>query len=356
MRKKKIIVGMSGGVDSSVSAALLKNEGHEVIGLFMKNWDQDDDSDYCPAAQDYEDAMRVCDKLKIPFYSVNFAKEYWDNVFKEFIRGLEKGYTPNPDILCNREIKFQHFFNYAMDLDADYLATGHYCRKGQSEDGKAILLKGKDSQKDQSYFLHAIDGSKLDRVLFPIGDIEKSKVRQYAAELDLATKDKKDSTGICFIGERKFAPFMEKFITSKEGQFQSLDGEVVGAHKGHQFYTIGQRKGLGLGGAGEPWFVVGKKSEENIVFVERGDDHPALYKSSLEATDLTWIGGQESVTPGQRLKAKIRYRQEDQDCVIREVGKKLVVDFEKPQRAITPWQSVVLYQNEQCLGGGIICP
>jgi len=287
---------MSGGVDSSVSAALLKDEGHEVIGLFMKNWDQDDDKEFCPAAQDYEDAMRVCDKLKIPFYSVNFAKEYWDNVFKEFIDGLEKGYTPNPDILCNREIKFQYFFDYAMSLDADYLATGHYCRTGKDEFGKSSLLKGLDPQKDQSYFLHAIDGQKLDKVLFPIGNIEKSEVRCLAAKYDLITKDKKDSTGICFIGERKFAPFMAKYIKGIEGEFRSLDGELIGTHRGHQFYTIGQRKGLGLGGAGKPWFVVKKDSENNIIYVERGDDHPALYKNWFKASDLTWIGGRQPLS------------------------------------------------------------
>ena len=347
---------MSGGVDSSVSAALLKEQGHEVIGLFMKNWDQDDDKEFCPAAQDYEDAMRVCDKLQIPFYSVNFAKEYWDKVFKEFIDGLEKGYTPNPDILCNREIKFHYFFDYAINLDADYLATGHYCRKGYDSDGKATLLKGLDPQKDQSYFLHAINGQRLDKVLFPIGDIQKSEVRRLATDLDLITKDKKDSTGICFIGERKFTPFLAKYVSGKEGEFQQLDGQVVGVHKGHQFYTIGQRKGLGLGGPGQPWFVVKKDSDKNIIYVERGDDHPALYGSSLEAVELSWIGGANPLKDGDQLKAKIRYRQQDQACRIRLIADRLLVDFDKPQRAITPWQSIVFYQDDKCLGGGLISP
>jgi len=357
-KSKTIVVGMSGGVDSSVTAALLKEQGHQVIGLFMKNWNEKDENGVCEASKDYDDVVRVCEKLDIPYYSVEFVEEYRTRVFENFLEELKKGFTPNPDILCNREIKFDAFYDKAMELGADYLATGHYCRTLMSETGPQ-LLKGLDPLKDQSYFLHAIDGKKLGKVMFPIGDLPKTKVREIAARYNLATKDKKDSTGICFIGERNFKPFVAQYLKSRTGSFKTLNGETVGKHSGAQFYTLGQRKGLGLGGQGEPWFVVDKNITENIVYVERGDKHPALYTDGCTAEELTWISG---VAPAagtkMRCKAKSRYRQSDQDCEVEfldsEQGLKARVTFDTAQRAITPGQSVVFYDREVCLGGGII--
>lgn len=352
---------MSGGVDSSVTAALLKEQGYRVIGLFMKNWEEKDENGVCTSTEDANDAARVCDQLEIPFYAIEFVAEYRDRVFSQFLKEYEAGHTPNPDILCNREIKFDAFYNEAMKLGADYLATGHYCRIGVDTDGKPALLKGLDPLKDQSYFLHAIDGAKLAKVLFPIGDLPKTEVRKIAARLDLATKTKKDSTGICFIGERNFKPFLEGYLKSKPGDFRTLDGKKVGRHTGSQFYTIGQRKGLGLGGEGEPWFVVKKDVEKNVVYVERGEFHPALYSDALVARELSWIAGIPPASPGVPLecKAKVRYRQKDQDCILTietDVSGVTIarVRFPTPQRAITLGQSVVFYQDDICLGGGVI--
>jgi tRNA-specific 2-thiouridylase len=351
-----VVVGMSGGVDSSVTAALLKEQGFRVIGLFMKNWEEvDPATGVCTAEQDYADVARVCEALDIPYYSVNFAREYWNQVFSQFVEETQKGLTPNPDVLCNREIKFKVFYDQALRLGADFLATGHYCRIGRSPAGKPRLLKGDDPNKDQSYFLHAIDGGKLDRVLFPIGDLPKPEVRALARKYNLATQAKKDSTGICFIGEREFTEFLSRYVPGKPGDFVTLSGERVGRHRGAAYYTLGQRKGLGLGGQGEPWFVVGKNIEKNQVVVERGVDHPALFASELEAIEPTWISGSAPGPLPFNCHAKIRYRQGDQACTItaQEDGS-LRVRFDVPQRAITPGQSVVFYHGEECLGGAVI--
>jgi tRNA-uridine 2-sulfurtransferase len=349
--KKKIIVGMSGGVDSSVVAALLKEQGHEVIGLFMKNWEEVDEFGVCTSAKDYEDVSRVCDQLEIPYYSVEFAKEYKDQVFAHFLSEYRLGRTPNPDILCNSEIKFDVFFKRAMELGVDYLATGHYCQVGEG----FTLKKGADPLKDQSYFLHAISGEVLSKVLFPIGHLKKSEVRELAEKFKLPTSTKKDSTGICFIGERNFRQFLSKYIEELRGEFQTLDGKVVGIHHGACYYTLGQRKGLGLGGAGKPWFVVAKDVEKKIVYVERGDDHPALYSDGLSATELSLIDPNQDLSKLSGLHCKLRYRQADQACrVVRQVDGRVEVEFELPQRAATPGQSIVFYQGDLCLGGAII--
>ncbi|MBI2602084.1 MAG: tRNA 2-thiouridine(34) synthase MnmA [Deltaproteobacteria bacterium] len=347
---KTVAVAMSGGVDSSLSALLLKQQGYRVIGMFMRNWEEADASGRCTSAQDYDDVSSTCAKLGIPFYAFNFAKEYREQVFARFVEEYQKGYTPNPDILCNREIKFKVFFEKALSLGADLVATGHYC---QLEDGK--LLKGRDPGKDQTYFLHAIDGTILDRVLFPVGGLLKSEVRSLAREFGLPTHGKKDSTGICFIGERRFQEFLSQYIQSKRGEFSMLDGTKVGTHEGTPFYTIGQRKHLGLGGPGARWYVVKKDLARNIVYVERDHDHPELYASELTADELSWLSGSAPVFP-LRCMAKIRYRQEDQACFVTETSQgKLSVRFHTPQRAIAVGQSVVFYDGDVCLGGGRIC-
>ncbi len=344
---------MSGGVDSSVTAALLREAGYRVIGLFMKNWDEKDANGVCEASKEFADVVSVCRSLDIPYYSVEFIQEYWDRVFLSFLKEYEAGFTPNPDILCNREIKFDAFFEKAMDFGADFLATGHYSRT----DGKH-LLKGLDPGKDQSYFLHQVAGSRLAKVMFPIGDIHKSEVRKLAERYELSTKAKKDSTGICFIGERNFQPFLAKYLKGAEGPFKTLAGTTVGKHAGVQFYTLGQRKGLGLGGDGDAWFVVGKNPTNNTVLVERGEFHPALYTDSLDAEELNWIAGVAPVADGESLvcRAKVRYRQQDQDCVLTPSagGTRVHVTFPVPQRSVTPGQSVVFYQGDVCLGGGVI--
>jgi tRNA-specific 2-thiouridylase len=347
--QKTVVVGMSGGVDSSVTAALLKEQGYRVIGLFMKNWEEKDDQGVCTTATDFEDVAAVCEKLDIPYYTVNFVKEYWDNVFVHFLNEYKQGYTPNPDILCNREIKFKVFFEKAMELGADYLATGHYC---QNIDGK--LVKGSDTGKDQTYFLYTIKKEILAKVLFPVGAIHKSEVRKIAEKYDLATKAKKDSTGICFIGERDFKKFLSGYVKSTAGDFRTMDGKKVGRHEGSVYYTLGQRRGLGLGGEGDRWFVVAKDTSKNIVYVERGSDHPALYCDELKAVELSWVSGVAPALPF-KCKAKVRYRQADQDCTIMSIidGVAHVV-FDQPQRAVTPRQSVVFYLNDECLGGAMI--
>lgn len=352
--KKTVIVGMSGGVDSSVSALLLKEQGYQVIGIFMKNWDEKDENGQCQSSKEYADVISVCEQLEIPYYSLDFVEEYRDRVFSDFLKELKEGHTPNPDILCNREIKFDVFYKKALELGADYLATGHYCQKVQ-RDGAWHLRKGIDSNKDQSYFLNAIKGEVLDKVLFPIGAMEKSRVREIAREYNISTKDKKDSTGICFIGERNFKNFLSSYIHFTPGNFETLDGEVVGTHSGSTFYTRGQRKGLGLGGPGEPWYVLSKDLQRNVVFVERGHHHPALYSDGLIANEISWINKNFTLMTPFKCRAKIRYRQEDQDCTITQVeGGCLWVEFERPQRAITPRQSIVFYQDDICLGGAMI--
>lgn len=355
-----VVVGMSGGVDSSVTAALLREQGYKVIGLFMKNWEEKDSNGVCSSAKEFEDVVSVCRKLDIPYYSVEFVEEYWNRVFVNFLKEYEAGFTPNPDILCNREIKFDAFFEKAMDFGADFLATGHYART-EIRGGLPTLLKGLDPGKDQSYFLHAVAGKRLANVMFPIGDIHKTDVRALAERYDLSTKTKKDSTGICFIGERNFQPFLAKYLKGGKGAFQTLDGKRVGDHAGAQFYTLGQRKGLGLGGDGEAWFVVAKDPVKNVVYVERGEFHPALYTDELVAEELTWIAGTAPAPAGTAYvcRAKVRYRQSDQDCeVIVETGSDGVsrarVRFSVPQRAVTPGQSVVFYAGDVCLGGGVI--
>jgi tRNA-specific 2-thiouridylase len=351
MNRKTVVVGMSGGVDSSVTALLLKEQGYHVIGLFMKNWEEKNGEGVCQSAQDFEDVAKVCDQLKIPYYSVNFVQEYWDNVFIHFLSDLKAGFTPNPDILCNKEIKFKVFLEKAMSLGADYLATGHYCQIGEQH----ALIKGRDPQKDQSYFLYTLQSKTLEKVLFPIGHLTKQEVRRLAAQHQLATSAKKDSTGICFIGKRDFRPFLSQYIGYTTGNFENLQGKVVGQHQGVAFYTLGQRKGLAIGGKGDAWFVVSKDIERNVVVVAQGSDHPALYRSSLVATELSWVL-REPPLP-HRCTAKVRYRQADQECVIEKIeGGEAFVSFSTPQRAITPRQSIVFYEGERCLGGGMIIP
>jgi tRNA-specific 2-thiouridylase len=343
-----VIVGMSGGVDSSVTALLLKQQGYRVIGLFMKNWEEKDENGVCQSTKDYEDVVRVCDHIGIPHYAVNFVKEYWDSVFEHFLEEFRQGHTPNPDILCNREIKFKVFLEKAKSLGADFLATGHYAQHVNGQ-----LLKGVDPGKDQSYFLYTLKSSILKNVMFPVGGLHKKELREIARKHQLPTSEKKDSTGICFIGKRDFKEFLSKYIQYHPGQFQLPNGKVVGKHDGAAYYTIGQRKGMGLGGPGEPWFVVGKDMPRNIVYVAQGTTHPALYADELWATDLTWVNNPPLLP--YKCQAKIRYRQRDQECVIESIEEgRAHVRFLVPQRAITPRQSIVFYDKDVCLGGGMI--
>ncbi|MCC7440588.1 MAG: tRNA 2-thiouridine(34) synthase MnmA [Bdellovibrionales bacterium] len=351
-----VVVGMSGGVDSSVAALLLHRAGLRVAGLFMRNWDEADENGVCAATEDYEDVARVCEKIGIPYYAVDFVEEYRDRVFEEFLSAYRAGYTPNPDVLCNREIKFDAFWARARALGAEYLATGHYC---QSESGS--LLKGADPAKDQSYFLYAVRPRALERVLFPIGHLPKPEVRRIAEAAGLPTHDKKDSTGICFIGERKFRPFLSQYLKPRLGEFRTLAGEVLGTHQGAHLFTLGQRKGTGIGGPGESPYVVAKDVEKNLVYVERGDRHPALYTDDLQAESLSWIRGQSPELPF-RCTAKVRYRQSDQEATVELLEcdpvtgapGQLRVVFDLPQRAVTPGQHVVFYKENECLGGGVI--
>ncbi|MEH6634132.1 MAG: tRNA 2-thiouridine(34) synthase MnmA [Halioglobus sp.] len=352
----KVIVGMSGGVDSSVSALLLQQQGYEVEGLFMKNWEEDDGTDYCTAKEDFADAQAVADTLGIVLHGANFAAEYWDNVFEHFLEEYKAGRTPNPDILCNREIKFKAFLDYALTLGANYIATGHYTRRGEFG-GKGTLLKGRDDNKDQSYFLHAVGHAELEKTLFPVGEIEKPAVRKLAELHNLATAKKKDSTGICFIGERRFKDFLQQYLPAQPGKIHSLDGEHLGQHHGLMYHTIGQRQGLGIGGLSNhsdaPWYVVGKDLDNNVLLVAQGNQHPALFKSSLSTGEIYWVAGDAPSLP-LTCTAKVRYRQTDQVCTVAAHDSGYTVDFAEPQRAITPGQSVVFYQGELCLGGGVI--
>lgn len=343
---------MSGGVDSSVSALLLKRQGYNVIGIFMKNWDESDSNGNCTATQDYEDALAVSAHLGIPCYAVNFSAKYWDNVFENFLDELKAGRTPNPDILCNREIKFKALLEKAQEMGADYLATGHYCRTGLVN-GEPALLKGLDPLKDQSYFLYTVTSDILKNVLFPIGDLPKSEVRRIAVEEGLINAKKKDSTGICFIGKRDFKSFVSQYIAYHPGDVLTVDGKVIAKHDGSAYYTIGQRHGLGIGGPGDPWFVVDKDVTTNTIVVAQGSEHPALFSRHLNAIQTTWVSRNGINTP-LSCTAKVRYRQADQACTVNEDAGTLTVTFQEPQRAVTPGQSIVFYQNEVCLGGGII--
>lgn len=352
MEKYKIAVGMSGGVDSSVSAYLLKRQGHDVTGFFMKNWEEADAQGVCASQRDYEDAVSVCTEIGIPYYSIHFVKEYREAVFERFLSDCKAGLTPNPDVLCNREIKFSAFLNKALEFGSDFIATGHYCRI-QTINNRPCLLKGSDPDKDQSYFLYAVNQDALSKTMFPVGHLLKSQVRSIAREAKLATSEKKDSTGLCFIGERNFKQFLSQFIGFQNGPLLTLGGRVVGCHDGYAYYTIGQRKGIGLGGDGEAWFVVGKDPARNAVFVERGEKHPALFFDDLIAHDLTWINGAPLLP--YRCSAKIRYRQKDALCQIFPLdGQTIRVAFDDPQRAVAPGQSIVFYDGGITLGGGVI--
>jgi tRNA-uridine 2-sulfurtransferase len=366
MTKKKVVIGMSGGVDSSVSAWLLKEQGYEVIGLFMKNWEDDDDSEYCSTRQDWIDAASVADVVGVDIEAVNFAAEYKDRVFAEFLREYQAGRTPNPDVLCNAEIKFKAFLDHAMKLGADLIATGHYARvrrvENGSEAGTFQLLKAVDASKDQSYFLHRLNQAQLSKTLFPLGEIHKTEVRKIAEQLKLPNAAKKDSTGICFIGERPFREFLNRYLSYRPGPMKTAEGEVVGEHVGLSFYTLGQRKGIGLGGIkshqnadgnSEPWYVARKDVAANTLYIVQGHDHPWLLAPALAAGQASWVAGQ-APAPGQ-LAAKTRYRQADVACCIENAqGNEFALSFADPQWAVTPGQSAVLYDGEVCLGGGII--
>ena len=345
--EKTVVVGMSGGVDSSAVALLVKLQGYKVIGLFMKNWDETKPDGSCSADLDYQDVIKVCERLDIPYYSVNFVKEYWDGVFTEFLNDYRKGFTPNPDILCNREIKFKVFYQRAKLLGADFLATGHYC---QVKDGQ--LLKAVDQNKDQTYFLYAVERGVFQDVLFPIGHLPKPKVRELATRFDLATSAKKDSTGICFIGERDFKEFLSQYIEKSKGNFVDLHGKILGQHDGTCFYTLGQRKGMGIGGPGDAWFVVAKNFEKNEIILAQGQDHPALYADGLTAVELNWL--KSAPTGTFKCKAKVRYRQPERPCTVTVMDQMVKVIFDQPERAMTPRQSIVFYDGEECIGGGII--
>ena len=356
--QKKVIVGMSGGVDSSVSAWLLMQQGYQVEGLFMKNWEEDDGEEYCTAAEDLADAQAVCDKLGIKLHKINFAAEYWDNVFEHFLEEYKAGRTPNPDILCNKEIKFKAFLEFAAeDLGADLIATGHYVRR-QDKDGKSLLLRGLDSNKDQSYFLYTLSHQQVAQSLFPVGELEKPEVRRIAEQLDLVTARKKDSTGICFIGERKFRDFLGRYLPAQPGIIESTDGQVLGEHQGLMYHTLGQRKGLGIGGLKDsndnPWYVVDKDVATNRLIVAQGGEHPRLMSVGLVARQLDWVDRQP-ITEPLRCTVKTRYRQTDIPCQIIPLSEDTIeVRFDEPVAAVTPGQSAVFYQGEVCLGGGVI--
>lgn len=354
-QNKRIIVGMSGGVDSSVAALLLKEQGYEVIGVFMKNWDEKDDEGLCTVVDDYEDMRRVCDEIGIRYYSVNFVKEYWDRVFSYFLEEYKKGRTPNPDVMCNKEIKFKAFLDYAMKVGATYMATGHYARLDY-HDGEYRLLRGVDNNKDQTYFLCMLNQEALSKTLFPIGHLTKKEVREIAEKYNLTTAKKKDSTGVCFIGERNFRKFLNNYLPAKPGLMKTIDGEIIGKHEGLMHYTIGQRKGLGIGGrgTGEPWFVVDKDIKNNILYVAQGENNPVAFTYGLEASNLNWIS-KKKMPDNFTCTAKFRYRQPDQGVkVILGENNTCKVIFDKPQRGIAPGQAVVFYDGEVCLGGGII--
>ena len=355
--KSRIVVGMSGGVDSSVTALLLKQQGYDVVGLFMKNWEDDDNDEYCSSRQDLLDAVSVADSIGIPIEAVNFSKEYKDRVFSYFLREYQAGRTPNPDILCNAEIKFKAFLDHAIALGADTIATGHYAQVREA-DGLFQLLKATDASKDQSYFLHRLNQAQLSRAMFPLGNLLKSEVRRIAEQHGLSNHAKKDSTGICFIGERPFREFLNRYLPTQPGEMRTPEGVVVGTHIGLSFYTLGQRQGLGIGGAkassGDPWFVARKDMQHNRLIVVQGHDHPALLSPRLSALDSHWISG-TAPQLHHPYGAKTRYRQADAACHFTELdGEKCTLAFTEAQWAVTPGQSVVVYDGEVCLGGAII--
>ncbi len=354
MHKEKVIVGLSGGVDSSVATLLLLDQGYEVEALFMKNWDEDDTDEHCTAEQDLSDAQKVADKLGVKLHGINFSADYWDDVFAHFLQEHEKGRTPNPDVLCNQKIKFKVFLDYALSLGADKIATGHYARITK-KNNKYQLKTGVDNNKDQSYFLYLLGQEQLSKSLFPLGEISKDKVREIANKNDLVTAYKKDSTGICFIGERNFSEFLQTYLPKQPGNIVDQDGQIIKKHQGLAFYTIGQRKGLEIGGgfgkSGDPWFVADKLVDTNELLVVQGD-HELLYHNTLEASDMHWIG--EIMDLPLSCSAKIRYRQASQDCTIVDNGDSIKVIFNQAQRAITPGQSIVFYDKNECLGGAII--
>ena len=365
LKKQRIVVGLSGGVDSAVTAMLLKQQGHEVIGIFMKNWEDDDDDEYCSTKQDFIDAAAVADVIGIDIEHVNFAADYKDRVFAEFLREYQAGRTPNPDILCNAEIKFKAFLDHAMRLGADKIATGHYARVRHNTDSSLYeLLKGVDASKDQSYFLHRLTQAQLSQTLFPVGEIEKIEVRRLADAAGLPNARKKDSTGICFIGERPFREFLNRYIAKAPGPIKTDAGRKIGQHQGLSFYTLGQRQGLGIGGIKEkgaqrgggehaPWFVARKDMESNTLWVVQGHDHPWLLSTQLQADDLSWIAGTPPAVG--RFHAKTRYRQQDALCDLSWQQAQMQLDFPEAQWAVTPGQSAVLYDGDVCLGGGVIC-
>ncbi|MEG0284796.1 MAG: tRNA 2-thiouridine(34) synthase MnmA [Vagococcus sp.] len=357
--KTRVVVGMSGGVDSSVTALLLKEQGYDVVGVFMKNWDDTDDNGVCTATEDYKDVAKVANQIGVPYYSVNFEKEYWDRVFEYFLAEYRLGRTPNPDVMCNKEIKFKAFLDYAMQLGADYVATGHYAQVKRDEDGTVHMLRGVDNNKDQTYFLSQLSQEQLSKTMFPLGHMEKSEVREIAKKAKLATAQKKDSTGVCFIGEKNFKEFLGKYLPAQPGKMVTLDGQIKGDHAGLMYYTIGQRQGLGIGGGqgdnSEPWFVVGKELETNTLLVGQGFHHEHLYATSLEASEVHFTV--DTPMPKEfKCTAKFRYRQQDTGVtvILNDDQTTATVIFDEPVRAITPGQAVVFYDGDECLGGGLI--
>ena len=350
---ERIVVGMSGGVDSSVATLLLKEQGYDVIGVFMKNWEEKDENGICTAESDWRDVRDVCDLIGIPYYSVNFAREYWDRVFSYFLDEYRAGRTPNPDVLCNREIKFRAFLDFALQLGASRMATGHFVQTNEQGD----LFRGVDPGKDQSYFLYMLHREQLKKAVFPVGGMTKAEVRRIAAERGLPVSQKKDSTGVCFIGERKFKQFLQTYLPAQPGDMVSPEGQVVGRHDGLMYYTLGQRRGLGIGGCGDgrSWFVIGKDLERNRLLVAQGEDHPMLYSTRCIAGGVTWVGD-APLREGETLRctARFRYRQGDQPVEATLTGNKLLIHSLTPQRAVTPGQSAVLYDGERCLGGAVV--
>ena len=354
----RVVVGMSGGVDSAVAALELKRQGLDVIGVFMKNWEEQDEDGVCTSAADWQDVQRICEVIGIPYYSVNFAREYMDRVFAYFLDEYRRGRTPNPDVLCNREIKFGTLLNFALELGADKLATGHYAAV-EERGGEYLLRRSADENKDQTYFLYMLGQRALSRALFPIGGMTKPELRRLAAEAGLPVSGKKDSTGVCFIGERNFKKFLMQYLPAQPGDMRTLDGRVVGRHDGLMYYTLGQRRGLGIGGSGDGrrWFVVGKDLERNVLLVEQGEDSPLLYSRRAVCEQPSWIAGRAPVEPGAALECQVRlrHRQPLQAARLELTDEGFRLEFAQPQRAVTPGQAAVVYLGEYCLGGGTVC-